>query len=42
MVLHMKTTLNMEDGVMARLGREAVRQARTMRETWSAMPTRPS
>lgn len=32
MVFHMKTTLNIDDAVMARLKREAVRQGRTMSE----------
>lgn len=32
MVSHMKTTLNIDDGVMARLKREAARQGRTMSE----------
>ena len=32
MVLHMKTTLNIDDAVMARLKREAARQGRTMSE----------
>jgi hypothetical protein len=32
MVFHMKTTLNIDDTVMARLKREAVRQNRTMSE----------
>ena len=32
MVFHMKTTLNIDDTVMARLKREAVRQGRTMSE----------
>jgi len=32
MVIHMKTTLNIDDGVMTRLRREAVRQGRTMGE----------
>ncbi len=32
MVSHMKTTLNIDDTVMARLKREAVRQGRTMSE----------
>jgi hypothetical protein len=30
MVIHMKTTLNIDDTVMAQLKREAVRQGRTM------------
>lgn len=30
MVFHMKTTLNIDDSVMAQLKREAVRQGRTM------------
>lgn len=30
MVFHMKTTLNIDDGVMARLKEEAARQGRTM------------
>jgi len=32
MVFHMKTTLNIDDSVMVRLKREAVRQRRTMSE----------
>jgi plasmid stability protein len=32
MVLHMKTTLNIDDTVMANLKREAARQGRTMSE----------
>ncbi len=32
MVLHMKTTLNIDDGVMSRLRREAARTGRTMSE----------
>lgn len=32
MVSHMKTTLNIDDGVMARLRREAARQGKTMSE----------
>ncbi len=32
MVTHMKTTLNIDDTVMAQLKREAVRQGRTMSE----------
>jgi hypothetical protein len=32
MDFHMKTTLNIDDSVMARLKREAVRQRRTMSE----------
>lgn len=32
MVAHMKTTLNIDDTVMARLRRESVRQKRTMSE----------
>lgn len=32
MVCHMKTTLNIDDTVMARLKRESVRQGRTMSE----------
>lgn len=32
MVSHMKTTLNIDDSVMARLKQEAVRQNRTMSE----------
>lgn len=32
MVFHMKTTLNIDDGVMARLKREAARSGRTMSE----------
>ena len=32
MVSHMKTTLNIDDSVMARLKREAARQRRTMSE----------
>ena len=32
MVLHMKTTLNIDDGVMLRLRREAARTGRTMSE----------
>jgi plasmid stability protein len=32
MVFHMKTTLNIDDSVMARLKREAARQGRTMSE----------
>jgi hypothetical protein len=32
MVFHMKTTLNIDDTVMARLRREAVQQGRTMSE----------
>ena len=32
MVSHMKTTLNIDDTVMAQLKREAVRQGRTMSE----------
>jgi hypothetical protein len=32
MVFHMKTTLNIDDTVMAQLKREAVRQKRTMSE----------
>jgi len=32
MVCHMKTTLNIDDTVMAQLKREAVRQGRTMSE----------
>jgi plasmid stability protein len=32
MVNHMKTTLNIDDSVMARLKREAARQGRTMSE----------
>lgn len=32
MVYHMKTTLNIDDTVMAQLRREAVRQGRTMSE----------
>ena len=32
MVCHMKTTLNIDDTVMARLRQEAVRQKRTMTE----------
>lgn len=32
MVFHMKTTLNIDDTVMAQLKREAVRQRRTMSE----------
>jgi hypothetical protein len=31
MVFHMKTTLNIDDAVMARLKREAARQGRTRR-----------
>jgi Arc/MetJ family transcription regulator len=31
-VFHMKTTLNIDDAVMARLKREAARQGRTMSE----------
>jgi plasmid stability protein len=30
MVIHMKTTLNIDDGVMLQLKREAARQGRTM------------
>jgi hypothetical protein len=30
MVIHMKTTLNIDDGVMARLKRESARTGRTM------------
>jgi hypothetical protein len=32
MVFHLKTTLNIDDGVMMRLRQEAVRQGRTMSE----------
>lgn len=32
MVFHMKTTLNIDDSIMAQLKREAVRQGRTMSE----------
>lgn len=32
MVFHMKTTLNIDDGVMARLKRESARTGRTMSE----------
>jgi hypothetical protein len=32
MVFHMKTTLNIDDGVMIRLKREAARQGKTMSE----------
>jgi hypothetical protein len=32
MVFHMKTTLNIDDGVMVRLKREAARQGKTMSE----------
>lgn len=32
MVFHMKTTLNIDDGVMTRLRREAARSGRTMSE----------
>ncbi len=32
MVCHMKTTLNIDDGVMARLRREALRTGKTMSE----------
>lgn len=32
MVIHMKTTLNIDDTVMAQLKRESVRQGRTMSE----------
>ncbi len=32
MVIHLKTTLNIDDSVMARLRREAARQNRTMSE----------
>ena len=32
MVFHMKTTLNIDDGVMIELKREAARQGRTMSE----------
>ena len=32
MVFHMKTTLNIDPGVMSRLKQEAVRQGRTMSE----------
>jgi hypothetical protein len=32
MVFHMKTTLNIDDTVMAKLRRESVRQGRTMSE----------
>ena len=32
MVCHMKTTLNIDDGVMARLRRESARTGRTMSE----------
>lgn len=32
MVIHMKTTLNIDDAVMARLRREAARTGRTMSE----------
>jgi plasmid stability protein len=32
MAFHMKTTLNIDDAVMARLKREAARQGRTMSE----------
>jgi hypothetical protein len=32
MVIHMKTTLQIDDAVMARLKREAARQGRTMSE----------
>lgn len=32
MVFHMKTTLNIDDGVMIRLRREAARSGRTMSE----------
>ena len=32
MVIHMKTTLNIDDSVMGRLKREAARQGRTMSE----------
>ena len=32
MALHMKTTLNIDDGVMIELKREAARQGRTMSE----------
>lgn len=32
MVCHMKTTLNIDDGVMAKLKREAARSGRTMSE----------
>lgn len=32
MVFHMKTTLNIDDGVMVRLRREAARSGRTMSE----------
>ena len=32
MVFHMKTTLNIDDGVMSRLKQEAARQGKTMSE----------
>jgi hypothetical protein len=32
MVFHMKTTLNIDDGIMARLRREAARTGKTMSE----------
>ena len=32
MVIHMKTTLNIDDGVMARLRKESARTGRTMSE----------
>jgi hypothetical protein len=32
MVIHMKTTLNIDEGVMARLKRESARSGRTMSE----------
>ena len=32
MLIHMKTTLNIDDGVMVRLKQEAARQGRTMGE----------
>jgi hypothetical protein len=36
MVFHMKTTLNVDEGVMARLKAEAARQGRTMSELFEA------
>lgn len=36
MVSHMKTTLNIDDSVMARLKREAAKQGRTMSELMEA------
>ena len=36
MVFHMKTTLNVDDGVMARLKTQAAREGRTMSELFEA------